>query len=508
MIFKKKTLGRKDKAILNASCQVVSQICSVLYGLILPRMIILQYGSELNGLSSSISQFFGYFALLTFGISSSGTFALFKPLAEKDKDRINQVLATIGVAYYRVGLIFAALTIALSFLYPVFVPVQNMGRFELICLTLVLGSYSLIDMISVARHRILIEAEQKAFISHLITATVTVINFILTVITIKCGFPYIFVKISTMLAFICRAVFYKIVIKKYYSYVDIKAKPDPKGLPQRGSAFLLQLLGVVHQSTNVMLLTFVLKNLKEVSVYSIYNGFIGQMKTVISYINGALGPAFGNIYALNDEKLLKRTFSLYEFFYSMFNVIIFCGTMIIMIPFMVLYTKGMDINYIRPWVSALFCIDCFLFCVKTPHGGMVNYAGHFSKTRKQTIAQAVINIVVALILIKPLGIAGCLLGAIVSNLYRDIDLLYYTPKFITKTSIKKSYIRFLRASFCFVLGYVPFYFIKLEPQNYYILLAQAAGVFLWVAFETFLINFLCEKDEFIEVLKALKIIRK
>ena len=55
---------RSKKAIKNIIVSLFQQIVTIICGLILPRAIIGTYGSNVNGLISSITQFLGYITLL------------------------------------------------------------------------------------------------------------------------------------------------------------------------------------------------------------------------------------------------------------------------------------------------------------------------------------------------------------------------------------------------------------------------------------------------------------
>ena len=58
---------RTKKALMNVSMSLLLQILVVLYGFIVPKIIISNFGSEVNGLIASITQFLGYIALLESG---------------------------------------------------------------------------------------------------------------------------------------------------------------------------------------------------------------------------------------------------------------------------------------------------------------------------------------------------------------------------------------------------------------------------------------------------------
>ena len=67
---------------------------------------------------------------------------------------------------------------------------------------------------------------------------------------------------------------------------------------------------------------------------------------------------------------------------------------------------------------------------------------------------------------KYLGLVGILVGMCLSNLYRDIDLMFYIPKNVTHLSYKSTLIRIIRKIVDFMIIVLPFYYIKLDISNY------------------------------------------
>ena len=74
---------RGKKALLNSAASLMLEFVTVICGFIVPRLIIGTYGSEVNALTSSISQFLSYIALVEAGVGGVIRAALYKPLAEK-----------------------------------------------------------------------------------------------------------------------------------------------------------------------------------------------------------------------------------------------------------------------------------------------------------------------------------------------------------------------------------------------------------------------------------------
>lgn len=74
---------RSKNAILNISTSLILQMLTAISGLVISRLILLTYGSGVNGLVASISQFLSYVSLLEAGVGGVIRARLFKPLAEK-----------------------------------------------------------------------------------------------------------------------------------------------------------------------------------------------------------------------------------------------------------------------------------------------------------------------------------------------------------------------------------------------------------------------------------------
>ncbi len=71
---------RSKKAFYGSITSLVYQVITVVCGLILPRLILVNFGSSYNGLTSSITQFLAGISLLKAGISGVAKAALFAPL--------------------------------------------------------------------------------------------------------------------------------------------------------------------------------------------------------------------------------------------------------------------------------------------------------------------------------------------------------------------------------------------------------------------------------------------
>ena len=72
---------------------ILSQVITMGISIIVPRLVLINLGSETNGLLHSISTVFTYLSLLEAGVGKATNQALYKPLASDDKNEINRIMA-------------------------------------------------------------------------------------------------------------------------------------------------------------------------------------------------------------------------------------------------------------------------------------------------------------------------------------------------------------------------------------------------------------------------------
>lgn len=67
---------------------------------------MLNYGSEANGLVASITQIIAYLSLLEAGVGAASIQALYRPIGQNDRSKINDILAATSIYYKNRALLF------------------------------------------------------------------------------------------------------------------------------------------------------------------------------------------------------------------------------------------------------------------------------------------------------------------------------------------------------------------------------------------------------------------
>lgn len=421
----------------NSVTSILSQIFIFASGLIVPRVMLVAYGSDVNGLVSSISQFITYFNLLEAGLSGATVYALYKPLADQDTDAINGILSASRKFYLQIGWLFTALVGGLALLYPLFIQEQGFSNWEISLLVLVLGGNGALEFFTLAKYRTLLTADQKTYVICLADIVRWTVYTAVIVVFTALGCNIILTRAIALLAIFARSIFLVVYCKRRYRYLDYSVSPNVKALDRRWSALYLQLLGLIRTSGPVVLLTVVSRDLALISIYTVYNIVVSGVQSIIGIFYSGLTASFGDVIAKGERDILKRTYSEFEtLFYTALGVVYtLCFALIL--PFIQIYTAGVtDAEYIQPLLAVLFVLNGMLYNVRNPQGMLVISAGMYKETQLQSTLEGGILLVAGGVLCYFYGLTGLLIGILLSNLYRDIDLTVFVPRHITHIPIR------------------------------------------------------------------------
>jgi Na+-driven multidrug efflux pump len=145
--------------------------------------------------------------------------------------------------------------------------------------------------------------------------------------------------------------------------------------------------------------------------------------------------AIGKLIAKKEQGALETFVRTYEWSMNVISTIVFVCTSLLIVPFMKVYTANVtDVNYIQPALGYWLVIGAFFSCIRLPYQNIVESAGHFRETRNGAIVEAVINIGLSLLLIKPLGSVGVAIGTAVAMAFRTLQYAVYSYKHIVKRS--------------------------------------------------------------------------
>lgn len=418
---------RKKRLLLNTGAALLNQILTLVCGFILPQQIMLHYGSDTNGLVSSVTQFLGFITLMDMGVGAVVQSSLYKPIAEKRQSDINAIMSSADRFFKRIAIILITYTLVLMVFFPAFID-SSMGFLSTMLLVAAISVSSIAQYFFGITNQIFLNADQKSYVQLTALSISTVLNTVVSVILINCGASINIVKIGAAVVLLSRPAILSIYVKK--KYPDMKKNLKIKGEPikQKWHGFAQHLATFVVDRTDIAVLTL-MSTLANVSVYNVYHLVVLGLYQLFLVMTSGLQSFLGDMYARGETKKLEKAYSILEWISHNAVAVMFGCAGVLMIPFVKVYTHGVtDVNYLLPAFSWLMTIAYGFCCLRGFYNIIIKAVGHYKETQVSAIAEAVINIVISVILVNFMGLAGVAIGTLAAMAFRTVYFAFYIPK--------------------------------------------------------------------------------
>lgn len=441
--------SKAKKSVLNILSGLFSQIVTVGLGVIIPRLVLVNLGSEANGLLNSINQILVYAGLLEAGVGLATTQALYGPLACSDKDAVNGIMSATNKYYKKTGVLYLGVVLGISLIYP-FAIKSTLSKSIVFWVVILSGLPSVINYYFQGKYKLLLNADGRSYIITNITLIINIFTSISKILLLIFGFDVVALQIMYLFFNLVQMVFYLVYVRKRYTWLNVKTAPDYESISEKNSVLIHQISGLVFSNTDMIFLS-VFCDLKVVSVYSMYTLLFGMIGTVIQNINSGVMFVLGQTYNSDKEKFIPMH-DAFELYNMTLTFSLFCIANIFILPFMKLYTAGVtDINYIDSLLPYLFISTYLLENGRTSSMKVINYAGHFKQTKNHALIEMIINLIVSVVGVNIFGIYGVLFGTIAALLFRANAMIIYASKKLLNRSCWITYRRWILNLVIFII---------------------------------------------------------
>ena len=421
--------------------------------------IMLQYlGQETLGLYQLFAQVITYLALAEGGLASAAVYRLYKPIADKDNQKIAEIANATRNVFMIVSGIILVLGIGISFVVP-FLIENNTFSYGYIISNFILYVISEVVVYLTIYRRALFEANQEKYKINIIYQTSLILHSLLEIAILILGGNLT----SLFIMFICLNTVTSMIIllygKKTYSYLPKTKKADYSLVKDVKNLFIHKISALISNNVDVIIISKVL-GLVNVVIYTTYNYIINSLKLVVDKLYGAALGGIGNVLA-TDKDTGKKLFFEY-------NSLVFFFALVLGVPLLYAIDYFIDIWYSNEiytsmLLSILFVVNLVYYIIRTPLISFTTAAGLFKETNKCAILEVIINLSLSLILVNIIGIPGVLIGTIVSLViseYMIKPIIIYKKVF--GEGVKEYYLRNLKFVLYLIIGFVLIYVLKLH----------------------------------------------
>lgn len=433
------TLDRYKRAKLNTLCGLLKQIITIICGFILPRFYLVNYGSQVYGIVSSITQFLSFVTLMELGMGAVVQTAFYKPLAEKNNIEISKIIKSATQFFNKVAITFGIYTLILAIIYPMFIQNKFGFLFEA-SLVIIISISSLAEYFFGITYRLLLMSDQLAFITLGLQSVGLILNFVICIVLMQMGAPIHIVKLASSIVLLLRPIGQVFYVNKHY-HIDKNVTFEKEPINQKWNGVAQHVAYYITNNTDTIVLS-IFSTLENVAIYAVYNMIASGIKELVLTLNSGMGALFGNLLANKEVDELIIQFRKFEWQIHAIVTLLFSCVGLLIVPFITVYTQGIsDADYVQPMFAILITLAQATYCIRLPYDTMVNAAGHYKQTQLSSIIEMCLNLGITIILVSKYGLIGAAIGTLVALSYRTIYLAFYLSK---RTIINYNFFIFLK----------------------------------------------------------------
>lgn len=484
----------------NAITGVATQIIIIALGIIVPRIMITNYGSDTNGLITTLTQIFSYIALLEAGIGQSTRNALYKPIAEKSRDRISAVMTLSRKYYWKITRYYAAVVVVASIVMP-FLLKTNLS-WRTVCLVILFeGLSGVVRFMFTENWLQLLIAEGKGYVQANINLVVVMLTYGAKIVLACLGVNIVFMQAVFCIISLVQVLIYKTYIDKHYGWINYNSnvKGEAK-LPDRDAYVLTEVAWTVFSSTDMILISILFSTTLS-SVYSVYNMIYSNLSLLLNAAYTGLLYMLGQAFHRNIKEYTALHDQFELIFMTAIAILMSCCA-VLAIPFIKIYTRGVtDVNYIYIFLPFLFGLIQILSWDRYVAGNLSGIAGYAKVVSKVSIIEAISNIILSIILSIKFGFYGITLATVLSLLLKLTYLTILGNRRILHRGIMKTVSKILvylvaYATISFIAIYKP-----LEITNLLSFFAIGVVVLVLVSFVFIILAILVDRHTFKSIIK-------
>lgn len=451
--------NRTRKSIINAEVGLISYLISLFLAFFSRKIFLDNLGADFIGLTGTLSNILGILNLSEMGIGLCISYFLFKPIAERNYQEINNIVSLLGYLYKRIGQFIISVGFSVSLFFPFIFGHTNMS-YGIIYFSF----YSLLASNAIGYfinyRQSLLGADQKMYIVNIYYQGFVVLKSLLQ---IYFAYYYKNLYIWVFIEFVFSLIYCIILnwkIRKEYPWLKTDKKKGPQLLKQYPDVLKKTKQILVHQMKDFLLtksdeiMVFAFVSLKMVAYYGNYTLIIGKLTAAFFTMFSGISAGIGNLVAEgNKQHTLDIFWQLSSLKYFITGILIFTLSFLVN-PF-IAWWLGAEYQ-LSSLIVILLMINLFIMQTRQFVDSFNHTHGLYGDVWAAW-AEGIINILVTVAIAINWGIIGILMGKIISLL---IIVVIWKPYYLFTQGIKEPVSTYWKGVgkyyFCFLisLGYL------------------------------------------------------
>lgn len=442
---------RTTNSIRNARTSMFFNVTILLLNFV-SRAIFLKYlGDTLNGFNSVVTSILGMLNIAEAGIASAVSFSLYKPLADGDNAKINEIMVIFKKMYAYIGIFIMIVGLCIipfmDYITKGDISFWNAAGYYLIYLLSTATSYFF------SYKQTLVYADQKDYVIRSIIGSSMIIKTLLQIIVIITFENYILWLMLNLIFNIGNLFVVNSKIDKLYKHIKFKEERSFKEITHNNKALMKNMKNtffhkfgeiVITQSDPIVIASF--SSLSEASIYANYlmvtNGIVILLNSVLQ----AFTASIGNLIVDTDNEYSHKIFKELNSF-SCFLATVICFGLFMSVNLFIGVWIGEEYVF-NKFIILLIALNLYVLINKSfIDSYKVSFGIYWDIWAP--VFEGVVSIGLGVLLAMNIGIAGLFIGKLIGALMVSI---IWKPYAIYKYGFKMNPIGYYKRYFINVIN--------------------------------------------------------
>lgn len=420
-------MNKRKEATINTIANLLLTFVNLIVGFITTRLVLVNFGSDYNGLNTTINQIINIMLVVESGFALSANVALYKPISERNKEKIESILSAVNYVFLIVGAIVLIIGLASSFIAPLLIK-TSVNYWEVVILFVLTVIPIVLRLVITTKYTTFLESTQKNYVSNIVKIVTSILILGSIYLIVQLGQPYIYIKSAYFVWNMASIFILTFIFKKIYRQYNIGINRNLSDIKGVSDVLIKKVTNVVYSTFPTLILgVFIGTNF--VSVYGAYMLVISGITSVLGAFITGPKDSLGLLMAERDKKTIYDIFNKYTFIIFFLAIVFMATTATLIVPFIKLYTSGVtDINYIRPEFAYVMIVAALFSVIYGPYTHLLNGASIFKEARRVQVLAAILLVIVGTILTPLIGLIGVAIAMLIHDVVVSVGKMIVTYK--------------------------------------------------------------------------------
>lgn len=389
---------RTKNVLRNTGFSLALEILTLAFGLIMPRLVILAYGSNVNGLTSAVNQIISVINLLQAGAVGAAIFEMYGPAAEKDYIKISAIYSSSKKYFNKLGCVFMGIIIASAPLVAWSQSDSGLPSWAVAASVLILGMNAGYSFFFCSCYDIIFSAHQMNFRMSLAGIIEKLTYYGLLFLVIGFRIHFVFMYAAVLLGGTAKVIYLTYEFKRNYGKKLVHTDKSVYYKIRNKGYLLVNQISIQIAESSPFLIISSLCGLGQTSVYSVYNLVQYTLRTIFASVQYSVAASFGNVTVSETREKANSVFNLIHFGFSMMGTFLYTCAAFLFVPFIRLYTHNFsDADYMLPVLALLIIFYSVSWCLCMPYTLAANVYGLFRETSAQAVICGAAAIIISIV---------------------------------------------------------------------------------------------------------------